>query len=223
MKTMKIRNWIYLGLGGVLGAWMASCGGGTFCHAQQTLIHVPLPPGTTLNHSGTLIRDFTGVVVTYYSPETNLETFDVARLGAAKETVDLAAFSLTDAAIVNALVADAGRGVKIRIYLDRGELQAECRGDATCARIPLHNLLDLPGVTVKVKFSKVLMHLKSYEIDGMLVRDGSANFSEQGESRQDNSATFTSDLIAAAAFETKFEEIWARADNLTVAEGIKAK
>jgi phosphatidylserine/phosphatidylglycerophosphate/cardiolipin synthase-like enzyme len=192
MKTMRICSWMRAALIAALGAAMASGGGGTFCHAQASS-ETPVPAGT------------------YYAPVASLEPLDVKVLASAEKTVDLAAFSLTDAAIAKALAADAGRGVKIRIYLDR------------CARIPLHNLLDLPGVTVKVKFSKVLMHLKSYEIDGMLVRDGSANFSEQGESRQDNSATFTSDPRALAVFKFKFEEMWARPDNLTVTVAVKAK
>lgn len=204
MKKTRIPRWMFWALGMALSGWMASCGGGTFCHAQ----------GAWTQLAG---------VGTSYSPDRNLESLDTLALGAAVKTVDLAAFSLTDAAIVDTLKADAARGVKIRIYLDRGELQSECRGDPTCARIPLHLLLDLPGVTVKVKFSKVLMHLKSYEIDGQLVRDGSANFSEQGENRQDNSAVFSGDRESLARFETKFEKMWARGDNLTVAEGIKAK
>lgn len=162
-----------------------------------------------------------GAVSTEYSPDQNLEQADVAEIGLANKTVDLAAFSLTDQAIVDALVDRAAHGVAIRIYLDRGELQAECRGDATCARIPLRALIGLKGVEIRVKHSKVLMHLKSYCLDSRLVRDGSANFSEQGEKNQDNSATFTLGAETAGEFETKFQAMWFRPDNLTVAQALE--
>jgi len=63
----------------------------------------------------------------------------------------------------------------------------------------------------------VLMHLKSYEVDNLLERDGSANFSEQGEQRQDNSAIFTGEWSQIGGFAQKFKAMWNRPDNLTVA------
>lgn len=185
----------------VLCFWLASCGGGRLVYAQG--------PG------GRLIG-----TETVYSPDENLEQMDAAEIGLAQKTIDLEAFSLTDQAIVAALADRAAHGVAIRIYLDRGELQAECRGDATCARIPLHALIGLANVQIRVKNSKVLMHLKSYCVDSGMVRGGSANFSEQGERRQDNSATFSVDPESAKAFETKFAAMWARPDNLTVAQAV---
>ena len=67
------------------------------------------------------------------------------------------------------------------------------------------------------------MHLKSYQIDGGLVRDGSANFSEQGERSQDNSATWSSDPHVEAGFRVKFEGMWNRPGNLTVAQALETK
>jgi phosphatidylserine/phosphatidylglycerophosphate/cardiolipin synthase-like enzyme len=66
------------------------------------------------------------------------------------------------------------------------------------------------------------MHLKSYEVDSVVVRDGSANFSEQGEQRQDNSAVFEHGPESGKVFEGKFLGMWARADNLTVAGAVKS-
>jgi hypothetical protein len=165
---------------------------------------------------------FIATAQTGYSPARNLEVQDVAALHAATRSIDFAAFSLTDQAVVDELAARAKAGVAIRIYLDRGELQAECRGDITCSRIPLKELIGLAGVEIRVKRSKILMHLKSYQVDGGLVRDGSANFSEQGESKQDNSAVFSTDPAAELAFRSDFETMWNRPTNLTVAEAIKA-
>jgi phosphatidylserine/phosphatidylglycerophosphate/cardiolipin synthase-like enzyme len=185
-----------LGLLFGLALWLTSCGGGRLVYAQNA-------------------------VGLGYSPDQNLERIDTAEIAVAQTTIDLAAFSLTDQAIVDALVDRAVHGVVIRIYLDRGELQAECRGDATCARIPLRALIGLKGVQIRAKHSKVLMHLKSYCVDGSVVRDGSANFSEQGERNQDNSASFTTGTDTVGAFQAKFTAMWFRPDNLTVAQALE--
>jgi phosphatidylserine/phosphatidylglycerophosphate/cardiolipin synthase-like enzyme len=49
------------------------------------------------------------------------------------------------------------------------------------------------------------MHLKSYEIDGRLLRTGAANFSASGLKRQDNDLVVIESAGAAAAFERNFE------------------
>jgi phosphatidylserine/phosphatidylglycerophosphate/cardiolipin synthase-like enzyme len=54
------------------------------------------------------------------------------------------------------------------------------------------------------------MHLKSYCVDGALLRDGSANWSPSGLKRQDNNARFTTDRRQIQAFQSVFEGMWAR-------------
>jgi phosphatidylserine/phosphatidylglycerophosphate/cardiolipin synthase-like enzyme len=53
------------------------------------------------------------------------------------------------------------------------------------------------------------MHLKSYQIDGRLLRTGAANFSASGLKRQDNDLIIIDSADAATkfkrAFETRFE------------------
>jgi phosphatidylserine/phosphatidylglycerophosphate/cardiolipin synthase-like enzyme len=52
------------------------------------------------------------------------------------------------------------------------------------------------------------MHLKSYALDGMLYRTGSANFSTSGENAQDSDLIVIRDPAAAARFETHFQGMW---------------
>ena len=157
---------------------------------------------------------------TFYSNPFSLVTTDTATLRSAKSTIDAACYALDDNQIVAAFLAAANAGVKIRLYLDRTELEAAARGDATLARSPLGTLLGQANIEIKVKFSSVLMHLKSYLVDGATLRDGSANFSDQGEEKQDNSLILSDDKIAVAAFAAKFETMWNRPDNMTVAEAV---
>ena len=54
----------------------------------------------------------------HYSPGENLETIDVALIGEAAKQIDMAAYVLTDSAVVEALRAASARGVKVRIWRD---------------------------------------------------------------------------------------------------------
>ena len=49
------------------------------------------------------------------------------------------------------------------------------------------------------------MHLKSYAIDGRMLRTGSANWSPTGLKRQDNDVRYEVSTEAVKRFERKFE------------------
>jgi phosphatidylserine/phosphatidylglycerophosphate/cardiolipin synthase-like enzyme len=160
------------------------------------------------------------VTISYTNPGSGI-ALDVAAFAAATKTIDMAAYALDDPSIVAALLAASRRAVTIRIYLDRTELEASARGNRYGATTPLHTLINATGITIKVKKSSVLMHLKSYCVDGATLRDGSANFSTPGETVQDNSVTFITDPAAIALFQEKYNAMWARPDNLTVAQAVQ--
>lgn len=153
--------------------------------------------------------------VTYSNPASLLEA-DLAALRSAQHSIDFAAYSLTHPSIIAALAERCTAGVALRLYLDRGELEAAARGHNNPALLPIAPLLSLPGATVRVKASKILMHLKAFSVDQRIVRDGAGNFSPNGLTEEDNSSTFDDDADALAAFHTKFESMWARPDNMSV-------
>jgi phosphatidylserine/phosphatidylglycerophosphate/cardiolipin synthase-like enzyme len=128
----------------------------------------------------------------HYAPAENLEHIDVALIDAAKREIDLAAYVLTDWPVMQALTRAADRGVKVRIYLDGTQL-----AEREPARV-FQDLAVTPGIEIRTKRDQgAPMHLKSYEIDGRLLRTGGANFSASGLKRQDN------DLIVGFAPEAE--------------------
>jgi phosphatidylserine/phosphatidylglycerophosphate/cardiolipin synthase-like enzyme len=156
----------------------------------------------------------------HYSVPFSLTAVDTQNIAAALHTLDIAAYTLVDNILISVILARAAAGVIVRLYLDRTELESVARGDPALAHSPFHALLCVPGITIKVKQSLVLMHMKAYCVDGVLLRDGSANFSYQGEELQDNSVIVTDDPAAIALFAAKFEAMWARPDNLSVAQAV---
>lgn len=140
-----------------------------------------------------------------WAPATNLERLDVAAIGAATRSIDMAAFILTDVAVIDALTAAAGRGVAVRLYRDANE--PEPRGAVAAA---LERLIGSPHAEVRYKGDHTLMHLKSYCIDGRLLRGGAANFSASGLKHQDNDRWETDDPAAVRGFEATFNAMWGR-------------
>jgi len=151
----------------------------------------------------------------YTNPE-NAIPHDVAAIGKAREAIDVAAYTLTEPTMIGALVAAAQRGVSIRLYLDRTEILSEAHHDDTGAKLPIHPMIAMPNVQIRVKRSTILMHLKGYCVDSQVVRLGSANFSPLGETAQDNEASWDDDTTQIKLFELKFDQMWNRTDNLTL-------
>jgi phosphatidylserine/phosphatidylglycerophosphate/cardiolipin synthase-like enzyme len=69
-------------------------------------------------------------------------------------------------------------------------------------------------VQVKIKSGEDLMHEKDFDVDGHLLRSGSANWSIGGLRRQDNVAIYTQRQADVARFKKKFEGMWSRSDNV---------
>src|SRR3954468_4747813 len=104
----------------------------------------------------------------HFSPEECLDAIDAHEIAAAKQSIDLASYALTDRLVIDALLRADARGVKVRIVLDP-RVKHDFR-----AIVPLAD-------NVRVKRGGPLMHLKAYAVDGLMLRSGSANFSPSGE------------------------------------------
>lgn len=145
-----------------------------------------------------------------YGPTENLERLDGDLIRRASRSIDMAAYTLTSYAEINALREAAERGVAVRLYLDPGQLQQARIMD----RAPFIQLARTSGVEIRLKSpSAPLMHLKDFAIDGAIFRSGSANMSVDGLKRQDNSLIVVHSPDAARVFLREFEAIWTRPDN----------
>ena len=148
----------------------------------------------------------------HYAPAENLEHVDVALIDRAEREIDMAAYVLTDWPILQALTRAADRGVAIRIYLDGAQL-----AEREPAKV-FRDLAETPGVEIRVKRDTgALMHLKSYQVDGKLLRAGAANFSASGLKRQDNDLIVIESAGAAASFKRNFEARYASGEALPIA------
>lgn len=201
---------------------------------------VPVSPGSWTNLAKS--SDSGAGVETHYSPTENLEHYDVALLRSAHRSIDVCGFSFTDQAVGDAIESAARRGVRVRVYLDRGqssdELERAAKRDGDTkpsgrkrdvqyadglfeeqdiqdpgTQAVITRLAATPNVEVRIKHSRVLMHLKSYAVDGQTLRSGSANFSASALKHQDNDLVLTHDAASVRRFELDFNQLWSRPDN----------
>jgi phosphatidylserine/phosphatidylglycerophosphate/cardiolipin synthase-like enzyme len=142
-------------------------------------------------------------VETHYSPSENLERLDVALISRAARTIDIAAYVLTDVPVIEALATAGTRGAHVRLFRDGNERDAQ--GPVADA---LDRLAEAPNVEMRFKGSRELMHLKSYCVDGRILRTGSANFTASGLKRQENDLVVVEGDGACSGFQTAFETLW---------------
>ena len=151
-----------------------------------------------------------GNVEIHYAPQEDLEQIDVATIDNAGASIDMAAYVLSDASVIEALRDAADRGVTIRLYLDKGQVLAarppQWRPDRATSRLSQR-------FRAHQGARRADGHLKAYAVDGKRLRTGSGNFSRSGLSAQDNDLILVDDREAVARFERNFDEIWSRGTN----------
>jgi phosphatidylserine/phosphatidylglycerophosphate/cardiolipin synthase-like enzyme len=151
-------------------------------------------------------RSIGGPAEVHYAPGEDLESIDVALIGEAVKQIDMAAYVLTDRAVIEALREAAARGVRVRIWRDAN----------MAARVGDHDVEAqlggrIQGLEIRSKSpGGELMHLKDYCVDQHLLRTGSANFSRSGETRQDNDLVALRGESVCAGFDAKFDRGGAR-------------
>lgn len=134
----------------------------------------------------------------HYAPAENLERVDVDLIRSARTRIDMAAYTLADWPVIDALIDAHRRGVVLRVVLDPNQQHAFDR------------LREVEGF-VRAAPPGPYMHLKSYAIDGRVLRSGSANLSASGLKQQDNDVIIVRDAALVEKFESRFERLWAAA------------
>jgi phosphatidylserine/phosphatidylglycerophosphate/cardiolipin synthase-like enzyme len=123
---------------------------------------------------------------------TDFEAVDAGLIAKANRTILMAAHSLTDRATIDALVAAQNRGVDVKLVLD----PTQQHGDLGRLR------------SVGNWLSGSQMHLELIVIDGIIVRTGSANFSQNGQAQPSDVVVEFCPTIAekyASLFDELFE------------------
>jgi len=163
--------------------------------------------------------------VTYYSPQTNLQTIDLNWLQKAliPKTLYVAMFNFTDKALAQKIIQLANQGVGVYIYRDDSQMRD--KNDVT------YMFRGIKNIHIKAKHDKGfwnIMHDKIFIIPNVVYREGSANWSKSAEGascwhnkcteneNQDNDATYITDKQNIDQAVQVFWHMWNRKSNLVI-------
>lgn len=127
----------------------------------------------------------------YFSPNHGATRAVVDALHAAKTTVLVQAYSFTSAAIAKALVEAHGRGIDVRVILDRKETGSKYSSADFLAHARIVTLID---------GAHAIAHNKVIVIDGKAVITGSFNFTTAAEQRNAENLLVIQDRALAARY-----------------------
>jgi phosphatidylserine/phosphatidylglycerophosphate/cardiolipin synthase-like enzyme len=151
-----------------------------------------------------------------YAPAENLERLDLAALRSTQRTLDICMYAWTDRYLAEAVAELANHGVTVRIYRDGSQYEEEEQHGRGRSAMDLLRGVRNVQIRVKPPSARALMHLKAYNSDRALLREGSANWSPAGLKEQDNSLIFLSDRQSIENFAHDFEVLWDRPGNIKV-------
>lgn len=122
-----------------------------------------------------------------------------AALDEAQESVDVAAYYFTERELATTLVALHGRGVKIRIFLDKSmKTEAYSKG----------KFFENKGLEIRYDGHHEKMHHKFMIIDGTALITGSYNYTASAETRNAENILITDEKNLVAAYADEFERLW---------------
>lgn len=145
-------------------------------------------------HTSVLSVSVTSVEGVYFSPSTETETGLITYINGAKDTLDIAIYSLTNKKIADAILSAKKRKVAIRVVVDK----AQAGGKNSLWKV----------VGGKIDKKSGLMHNKFIVRDDACVSTGSFNFTENAVKNNRENLIILCDKQVAQKFSDEFDKIW---------------
>lgn len=164
---------------------------------EEMFVRHEFGPRSTSNTPHTLVKFPDADIYNYFAPEDDVQSKVIRYLNAAKSKIHFMAFSMTDDAIGDALIAREAAGVNVE-----GVLESR-NSSSTYSEL---GRLVKAGVPVLTDGNSYVMHHKVIVIDGLWTITGSFNFSESAQKSNDENVI----IIKSTAVAKMFEEEYAR-------------
>lgn len=136
----------------------------------------------------------------YFSPQNNSMRYGVEKeIQAARHSIDIAVFFLTNKFTTSDLIAAHRRGVRVRVIVDA----TSAKNDYT-----KHELLREAGIPVKVENWGGKMHAKAAVFDRRSIIAGSMNWTAAGGTVNDENTLIIYNRRIAEEFSDFYERLW---------------
>ena len=141
-------------------------------------------------------------ISTYFTKAGNHPEQALANLyDTSKDTLDIAAYSLTYPAIVKAITDAKKRGVSVRVITDHQQASGK-------SQVVAVDTLILNGITVKENDYSGLMHLKMSIVDGKVATTGSFNYSANAAENNEEMLVVISEPQFVQRCVDEFNRMW---------------
>lgn len=133
--------------------------------------------------------------------EQHPEKLLIEVIQSAKQTLDIAIYSLTHPDVVAAIKEAKKRGVDVRVITDKIQSGGKSQKEAL-------KILGSAGIPIKINTHSGLMHLKVTIADGKVATTGSFNYSKSASTTNDEVIMVLPNEDIAKAFSAEFEAMW---------------
>ena len=135
----------------------------------------------------------------YFSLSDNPQKEIIKNINQAQAFINIAMYVFTDKEITLPLIDAQKRGVKVRVYLDRSQIEST---------YSVSRLLVQKGIKVRISTNNYIMHNKFAIIDNRLLLTGSYNWTFSANNRNDENLMVIDDPEIIARYQNQFEKLW---------------
>jgi len=135
----------------------------------------------------------------YFSLSNNPQKAIIKNINQAQAFINIAMYVFTDKEITASLVNARERGVKIRVYLDKSQIESS---------YSVSRLLVQKGIKVRISTNNYIMHNKFAIIDNCLLLTGSYNWTFSANNRNDENLMVIDDPELIEIFQNQFVNLW---------------
>ena len=139
-------------------------------------------------------------VKVYFSLYNDPESIIIKNIDNANEFINIAMYAFTDREIAQAILIAKDRGVDIKIYLDRSQVNAKY----SKSRYFINNVIK----NIRISSNNYIMHNKFAVIDNEMVITGSYNWTASAGERNDENLLVIDDKNIIKEYQNQFNNLW---------------
>jgi phosphatidylserine/phosphatidylglycerophosphate/cardiolipin synthase-like enzyme len=135
----------------------------------------------------------------YFSLSDNPQKEIIKNINQAEIYINIAMYTFTDQEIALSLTNAQKRGVKVRVYLDRSQIEST---------YSISRLLVQKGIKVRISTNNYIMHNKFAIIDNRLLLTGSYNWTAAANNKNDENLLVIDEPEIIEIFQHQFVNLW---------------
>jgi phosphatidylserine/phosphatidylglycerophosphate/cardiolipin synthase-like enzyme len=135
----------------------------------------------------------------YFSLSDNPQKEIIKNINQAEASINIAMYIFTDREIALPLIKAHERGVKVRLYLDKDQVDYQYSQS---------RFLVQKGIKTRISSNNYIMHHKFAIIDNRLLLTGSYNWTFSANNRNDENLMVIDNPEIIARYQNQFEKLW---------------